>query len=330
MSARQLTRDERIVIHESLSLGLSSNRIARQLGRHPATITREIARNRDPRGHYHPELADLQAHQRRTLANQARNKLTGPLLNYLKRKLWQRWSPEQIASRIRRDHPDDPSMRLSHETIYRWVYAHRHDHACWCEQLRTRRPKRRQQRKIGSDRRGQIPGRVGIEHRPPQVAQRQTPGHWESDTVEGRKGSGLIVSHVERFSRYAVFGWLPNKQATNLSRVSSRQLGRLPEELRLTMTVDNGKEFADFATMQQRLGMTVYFANPRSPWERGTNENTNGLLRDFFPKGYNFRHITPRQLANVQQMLNNRPRKCLNYLTPAEVLARASPIALRN
>ena len=178
--------------------------------------------------------------------------------------------------------------------------------------------------------RGQIPGRVGIEHRPAAVQNRRRFGHWESDTIEGAKGSGLIVTHVERKSRYVRLGMLKDKRAAGLSLVTCNILADLPGKLRRTMTADNGKEFTEFNVIEQRLGLTVYFANPHSPWERGTNENTNGLLREYFPKGSDFSAITAAQLAQVERMLNNRPRKCLNYRTPHEVIAALPGVALRN
>jgi IS30 family transposase len=171
---------------------------------------------------------------------------------------------------------------------------------------------------------------VGIEQRPAVVDARGRFGDWEADTVEGAKGTGLIVTHVDRKSRYTRLGKLCDKKAATLSGVTCAIFRALPRKLRRTSTFDNGKEFADFKAIEKALGMTVYFANPHSPWERGTNENTNGLLRDWFPKGSDFGKITARQLAQVQRMLNNRPRKCLNYRTPLEVLNALPGVALRN
>ncbi|MHB1158140.1 MAG: IS30 family transposase [Phycisphaerales bacterium] len=177
--------------------------------------------------------------------------------------------------------------------------------------------------------RGLIPGRIGIEQRPPVVDFRGRFGDWESDTLEGAKGAGLLVTHVERKSRYLRIAQLADKRAATLTAVSNHLLADLPSGLRRTLTCDNGKEFADFATMQQALKVRVFFADPHAPWQRGTNENTNGLLRDFFPKGSDYRRISKAEVAKVQRMMNNRPRKCLNYRTPAEVLNALPGVALR-
>jgi len=218
---------------------------------------------------------------------------------------------------------------VTHETIYRWVYRRHGQGERWHEQLRRRR-KRRRRRIPGQRRHGQIPGRVGIECRPAVVNLRGRFGDWESDTIEGAKGRGLVVTHVERKSRYTRLGKLANKQAATLSRATNMIMKDLPQKLRKTMTPDNGKEFADFKTIERDLGMTVYFANPHSPWERGLNENTNGLLRDWLPKGSDFNKVSSNRLAQIEKMINNRPRKCLNYRTPLEVLNALPGVALRN
>ena len=171
---------------------------------------------------------------------------------------------------------------------------------------------------------------MGIEERPSIVEARGRFGDWESDTIEGAKGSGLVVTHVERKSRLSRFAKLADKQAKGLSRATNKLMKNLPRCLRRTMTPDNGKEFADFKAIEAGLEVTVYFANPHSPWERGANENTNGLLRDWLPKGSDFTQVTDKQLAQIQKSLNNRPRKCLNYRTPLEVVNALPGVALRN
>ena len=329
----QLTTNERYIITHLHMAGHSNAAIAAQLGRHRATVGRELARNRDRYDGYHYESAQRLAGERRTTTNHRRDKLVpgSKLGKYVRAGLRQRWSPEQIAGRLESEHPDDPTMRVTHETIYRWVYRRHRQGERWFEHLRRRRPRRR--RRIPEERRdarGRIPGRVGIEQRPAVVAARGRFGDWEADTVEGAKGTGLIVTHVDRKSRYTRLGKLRDKKAATLSGVTCAIFRALPRKLRRTSTFDNGKEFADFKAIEKALGLTVYFANPHSPWERGTNENTNGLLRDWFPKGSDFGKITARQLAQVQRMLNNRPRKCLNYRTPLEVLNALPGVALRN
>lgn len=332
MPQTQLTMEDRYVITHMHQAGFSNAAIGRRLGRHRATVGRELDRNRDGFGGYHYDSAQRLADERRDRANR-RYKLDAPggLGKAVRAGLRQRWSPQQIAGRLKRHHPRKRSMHVTAETIYRWVYRRHTLGERWCERLRRRRKRRR--RRIPGERRdarGKIPGRVGIEHRPKIVGFRGRFGDWESDTVEGAKGAGLLVTHVERKSRYVRIGRLPDKRAATLSAVSGAALGDLPRRLRRTLTVDNGKEFADFKAIQRALRLKVYFANPHAPWERGAVENTNGLLRDWFPKGRDLSTITPTRLAQVQRMLNNRPRKCLNYRTPLEVLKALPGVALRH
>ena len=275
----QLTTDERYAITHLHMAGHKPAEIARRLGPHRANIGREIGRNADPMGGYHYASAQQQADTRRSAASK-RYKLDTPgsiAAKAVRAGLKQRWSPEQIVGRLKLDHPDDAEAWISHEAIYQWVY--REAQAGGTSYQRLRRPRKRRRRRIPGDRkakRGAIPGRIGIEKRPAVVDFRGRFGDWESDTVEGAKGRGLVVTHVERKSRYTLLGKLPDKKAVTLSRATHVMMKGLPK----TMTPDNGKEFTDFKTIERELGMAVYFANPHSPWERGLNENTNGLLRD--------------------------------------------------
>jgi transposase, IS30 family len=335
MPQTQLSIRERYVITHMHNAGFSNAVIARQVGCHRATIGRELRRNRDVFDVYHYQPAQRAAEHRRTSASQ-RYKLDAPgsdLGRYVRHGLRQRWSPQQIQGRLEREHRrpgGDPAMRITHETIYRFIYRRYEQGEHWHEQLRHRH-KRRRPRCVGQrTARGQIPGRVGIEERPIAANNRRRFGDWESDTVEGAKGTGLIATHVERKSRYTRLGKLKNKKAVTLSAVTCAVMKDLPKKLRRTLTADNGKEFADFATIERGLKLKVYFADPHAPWQRGANENTNGLLRDFFPKGSDFRTISNARLAHVQQLLNNRPRKCLDYRTPREVLNVLPGVALRN
>jgi len=340
MPDRQLTRDERHQITHLHQAGHKPAEIGRRLGRHRGTIGRELQRNRDPMDGYHGGWAQEQAEDRRSSAC-SRCKLDPmpkggltPLGKYVRDKLKQRWSPEQIAGRLRKEHPKDVSMWVSHETIYQWIYRQSLEGTQWHQRLRRRR-RRRKTRIVGerqgkSGGRGVIPGRVGIEKRPVAANERRRFGDWESDTVEGAKGTGLVVTHVERKSRCTRMAKLTDKKAKTLSRATNALMKDLPAMLRRTMTPDNGKEFADFKTIERALEVKVYFANPHSPWERGLNENTNGLLRDWLPKGSDFRWVTDARLAQIQTMLNNRPRKCLGYRTPLEVLNALPGVALQN
>lgn len=334
MPQTQLSVQERYVITHMHNAGFSDAAIARHLGRHRATVGRERRRNRDGFGGYHYAPAQRLADERRGAACR-RYKLDAPgsgLGRSVRQGLRRRWSPQQISGRLEREHPRDPAMRVSHETIYRFVYRRRQQHGeHWDRRLRQRHTRRRP-RSVGQRHgtRGKIPGRVGIEHRPACVDQRRRFGDWEADTVEGVKGKGLLLSQLERKSRYLRLGKLHDKKAVTLSAVSRATLGDLPRKLRRTLTTDNGKEFADFASIEQGLKLKVYFADPHAPWQRGANENANGLLRDFFPKGTDFSRVPHARLARVQRLLNNRPRKCLDYRTPREVLNALPGVALRN
>lgn len=333
MPNHQLTKDERHAITYLNMHGHGPAEIARRLGRHRGTIGRELKRNPDAFCGYHYESAQRQAEHRRSEAS-TRYKLDdadSTLGQAVRHGLKERWSPEEIANRLGRDHPQDPSVRISHEAIYQWVYREAQNDQTHYQRLRRRRKRRRCRIPGGrNEQRGQIIGRVGIEQRPAEVDQRRRFGHWESDTIEGAKSTGLVVTHVERKSRLTRLAKLNSKQAKELSRATNRRMKDLPKCLLRTMTPDNGKEFADFKTIEDVLDVKVYFANPHCPWERGTNENTNGLLRDWLPKGSDFSQVTDQQLAEIERSLNNRPRKCLNYRTPLEVVNALPGVALRN
>ncbi len=232
------------------------------------------------------------------------------------------WSPEAIAGRLRVDYPDDKTMRISPETIYRWIYRDSRNKGNLHHHLRRCHKYRRRQKRYGSGRRF-IPGRISIDLRPPIVATRERFGDWEGDTMEGSKGSGGLATHVERKCRYLLAAKLTDKKAVTMTQESIRHFKKIPSVLRQTLTLDNGKEFSQFKELEKRTGLKVYFADPYAAWQRGTNENTNGLLRQYFPKGTDFRNISEKEIAIVVKKLNNRTRKCLNYQTPYEVYRQA-------
>lgn len=319
------------VEREELSVGLYSGdsvrEIARQLGRSPSTLSRERRRNQIPDGYIAPQ-AHAQAARRRA-ADSRPKKLDQPeLAAYVRRRLAETWAPEQIAGALPKAFPRKRRMRLSPETIYAWIWADKKAGGTLWKHLRQSH-RRYRKRRGGKDLRGQIPGRVGIEKRPPSVARRRRLGHWESDMVEGARKRGYLATHVERKSRYVFVLKLPNKSAAAFNRATIRRFQKLPPQLRRTWTVDNGKEFAGFRTWEKRLGGRVYFARPYHSWERGLNENTNGLLRQFFPKHMDLRKVSQKTIDKVERLLNTRPRKCLNYRTPAEVFLGRRGVALQ-
>jgi len=332
MPYQHLSEQERYSICHMNMAGRGPTEIARTLGRSPGTITRELQRNRIPEqlgGNYFYDDAQRQARERRCRANEKRRRIDSHsrLGDYVRDALRQHWSPEEIAGRLMTDHPDDTDMWITHEAIYQWVYRQERG-AKWYQYLRRKRIKRR--RRGSRAKRGQIIDRVGIEERPKIVEKRSRFGDWESDTVEGAKGRGGLATHAERKSRFLIARRLDDKRADTYARRTLAGFGGMPEQLCKTMTCDNGKEFAAFKKVEKKLGLKVYFADPYAPWQRGTNENTNGLLREFFPKGTDFRKISHHAIAKAVSMLNNRPRKCLNYRTPAEVLSVIPGVALRN
>lgn len=314
MGYRHLSIDEREVILKMLAQQCSPQAIGLALGRHPETIRREVRRNAGRDGEYWPHPAQKAYEQRRAESKQPYRLDEDPWLQkYVLGKLQRHWSPEQIGGRLRKDH----GRIVSPGTIYSWVYRDRADGGTVWRSLRRRH--RRRKRHRGVDRRGQIPGRRMIDQRPAIVDQRERLGDWESDTMEGRKGKGLLATHVERKSRYTVAVKVSDKSASTVTRATVQGLRRIPAAKRKTLTLDNGKEFAGFAQMERQLGIRTYFAHPYASWERGTNENTNGLLRQFFPKGTDFTQVSDSEVDRVERLLNNRPRKCLGYRTPAEV-----------
>ena len=329
MSYNHLTENERYVISHLTCAGFSVRETARRINRHHATISRELKRNG-------PEYDDTvywydwthpEALKRRGKARHHRRQSNQRLVNYVEGKLKADWSPEVIAEKLKIDYPDDDKMRISHETIYRWIYLDAKDGGSLYHHLRRRRKKRRRQGRYGSARRF-IEGRVSIAERPAIVDRRERFGDWEGDTVEGKKSTGYIVTHVERKSRYLMAAKLVNKKAESLTEESAKAFWRIPKKMRQTLTVDNGKEFSRFKELEIKTGLTVYFADPYSAWQRGTNENTNGLLRQYFPKGTDFRKITKEAVAFAVKKLNYRPRKCLGYQSPHEVFWKTSGGAL--
>ena len=328
MSYSHLTYSERNVIWVLHLQGQRPCDIARATGRPPCTIHRELERNRSCDGSYDPGTAQALAHARQR-ARVVRPK-TGkaPLMRYVAEHLERHGSPEQICGRLRHvDFPHDPTMHLSPPTVYRWVWSHPEHTRRFRPCLRHASKKRRKPYGKPSHR-GQIPDRVSIEHRPPIVAERTRVGDWEADTVEGAGHRSYLATCVERRSRYLLARKMPDKRAATLNAALGGALARLPAHQRHTLTVDNGKEFAGFKTLQTHCGLDVFFAHPYRSWERGLNENTNGLLRQFLPKRTDLRTVSARRLAQHVRSLNNRPRKCLAYRTPAEVF-RSSPVALR-
>jgi IS30 family transposase len=318
MSYRHFTIEEREIIAVRLAEGENPSSIARELGRHRSSVSAEIQRNSID-GDYYPAKAQALADHRRRQTKSPWKMEDPRIAKYVKDRLKKRWSPEQIAGRMKEDHPTDTEMQICHETVYDWIRNDRRRGGRWHTFLRQSRKKRRKRYGTGENR-GKIKGRIDIEQRPKEVDEKQRLGDWEGDTVEGAKGSGYLTTMVDRKSQFLVLGRSGTKHADAIRRAIGRSFhrhGNLPCE---TVTLDNGKEFAEHGQLGNSLGGDVYFAKPYHSWERGLNENTNGLLRQYFPKGMNFSKISTYQLKKAEAELNDRPRKTLGYRTPREVM----------
>lgn len=315
MGYRHLNIDEREIILKMCAQQASLRQIGERLSRDAGTISRELRRNVSSTGEYKPHLAQRYYQKRRAESKEPyRLEDDKWLRRYVTDKLKCYWSAEQITGRLQKDY----DLHVSPVTIYSWIYRDKTAGGGLWRYLRQSHHCRRKRR--GSiDHRGQIPGRRMIDLRPKVVNDRRRLGDWESDTLEGRKSSGLLATHVERKGRYTVAVKVEDKSADTVTRATLEAMRKLPAEKVRTMTFDNGKEFAGFKQLERELGIRSYFANPYHSWERGTNENTNGLLRQFFPKGVDFKRVSQTELDRVVELLNNRPRKCLNYRTPTEV-----------
>jgi IS30 family transposase len=327
MSYVQLTVSERDRVCELRNTtNLSLRAIAKELGRNPSTISRELVRNQEEGGHYLSDRAQQQMEQRRQQAKTAFSGITEQCLAEIKQRLKQRHSSEQIAGRLKRE----GIARVSYETIYRMIYADHQGMKAYQQYLRQGRGKRRK-RGGSKGKRGQIPGRVGIEQRPAIADAKVEIGHWESDTMIGSNHNGVIITHVDKASKFLVAGLGRRKTVEQVNQVTIVLFSEIPQEQRRTMTFDNGKEFSGHQELSQELNLSCYFANPYHSWERGLNEHTNGLLRQFFPKQTNLKLVKPEALEKAVALINHRPRKSLDYRTPYEVFYadRSDTVALQ-
>lgn len=323
MSYCHITERERYVISHLHLSGVSLREIGRRLERSHTTISREIKRNKAPHSCYWYSYTHSMAVARKHIPRHYKRQNNKRLMRYLQRKLAQQWSPEEITGRLTQDYPHDATMRISHDGLYKLIYRDASQGGALYSQLRRRRKRRRRQAGYGSER-GLISDRKRMTDRPDCVDLKTRYGDWEGDTVIGTQGTGAILTQVERKSRYLITAKLLDKQAELLANASIRLFKNIKAKLKQTLTVDNGKEFAAFKKIEAAAHIDIYFADPYSSWQRGCNENTNGLLRQYFPKGTDFTTITAKVLAQATRRINNRPRKCLNYRTASEVFWAAS------
>ena len=349
MAGARLTAEERVRIEVLWSQGRSLPQIAEDVSRHRSTVWRELQRNnsyrhgpknpsrattanRSGRGGlyrwgYNAGWAHEQARLRARRPKQACCAPGGPLRAVVLAGLAQRWSPRQVAARLRLDFPDRPELWVSHETIYQAIYVQsrgglRQELTAQVA-LRSGRVRRRPAAQAGGAVRSRRPWLgLNISQRPAEAADRAVPGHWEGDLVIGAAGASAIITLVERSTRYVLLGALPQgRHSEAVVQVLSALITTLPQHLRRSLTWDQGTEMAGHATFSVTSGCPVFFCDPHSPWQRGSNENTNGLLRQYFPKStYDFRTTDQAHLDTVAAQLNGRPRQTLGFRTPAEVL----------
>jgi len=324
-AGRYLARWEREEIAVGLAQELGYRQIAARLapGRNASTVSREVARN-SVRGVYRAHLAERQARVRARRPKPAKLAVRDELREWVQLKLRKNWSPEEISARLVLEFPGRPEMRVSHETIYQSLYvqgrgALRRELAA---HLRTGRALRKPRRAEAAGGRGKLAGMVNISERPAEAADRAVPGHWEGDLIEGRAGKSQIGTLVERSTRFTMLVPLPEgKTAPAVADALTPVIAGLPDALRRSLTWDQGKEMAAHARIAVAADCAIYFCDPHSPWQRGSNENTNGLLRQYFPKGSDLSAHSPQRLQAVAEELNGRPRKTLGWKTPAEALA---------
>ena len=313
MPYRHLTLTERETIANLHFAGHGPAEIGRRLKRAASTISRELRRNSTD-GRYRASVAHQSSLSRRSQRRLPRKLDHSPLRSEVQRMLSCSWSPDQVSGRLSREHPEDRRMHVSHQTIYRWLWSDAAIFEQFAQDLRHGRYRRR--KRSG---RTLIRNRVSIRQRPSVIDARSRVGDWEGDTIVGRGHQGYVATFVDRMTGYLVASRMRDKRSVSLNRAAERAFRTIPQTARHSVTVHNGTEFAQHESLTRRLKLDVYFADAYCSWQRGTNENTNGLLRQFLPKNQELFDLPPTVLEFHVSRLNNRPRKRLGYLTPAEV-----------
>ena len=315
-----LRLEEREEISRGIAAGQSIRQIAHGLGRAPSTVSREIRRNGGSR-RYRANPADRSAWERALRPKPCRLALHRELRWRVAQKLALQWSPEQISGWLKREFPTDQEMQISHEAIYRSLFVQTRGvlKKELTAHLRTRRQMRLPKSHNAESGRGRIVDMVSIRERPAEAEDRAVPGHWEGDLLTGANDTH-IATLIERHSRFTMLVKLPRKDTTTVVAALAKHVRKLPEELRRSLTWDQGKEMHAHKRFTIATNVQVYFCDPRSPWQRGSNENTNGLVRQYFPRGTNFSRISQAYLNAIALRLNQRPRKTLGFVTPADKL----------
>jgi len=327
---RRLTSREREEVSRFLAADVSGAEIARRLHRHPSTISREVRLNGGYRARstYRAFSTGRRAHERAATRRLGKSRLAKEdrLRRYVLAGLSREWSPREIQERLEKEYPLDITMRISHEAIYRYIYVLPRGELRRTL-IKALRQEHKYRRKKGyknmQGNKGKIADMLSIEERPQEVADRSVPGHWEGDLLVGLHRKTALGTLVERTTRYTLLVPLGrNKGAAAVRKAYARAFRTVPTELKKTLTYDQGKEMLEHKRFTIDTGIQVYFAHPGSPWERGTNENTNGLVRQYFPKGTDFSKVSRYQIKRAQRRLNDRPRAVLNYEKPDEIINR--------
>lgn len=319
---KRLSEEEREEISRMLAQGCSFRGIAKQLNRYPSTITREISKGCCNKYTYRAIKAENRARRNASKRKAGKFKMDGhqELKRYIYKKLKLKWSPVQIAKELEKEYPLDMDMRVSPEAIYTYLYilprgALKKELTSCLRQNRKRR--HRQSRGVKMER--NIEDMLSIEERPKEVEERIIPGHWEGDLIVGKNNRSALGTLVERTTRTTILIPIKSRGAHEVAQAFAKEVKKLPQQMKLSMTYDQGREMARHKLFTNITGVKVYFAHPRSPWERGTNENTNGLIRQFFPKGTDFNKVSRYEVKKIQNLLNGRPRKVLGFQKPYEV-----------
>jgi len=321
----RLTADEREEISRGLAAGRSLRQIATSLARPPSTVSRELKRLRYNPVSYRATFAHEIALKKRVRRTRHRLVTNEPLRDYVVEHLRLHWSPQQIAATLKAEYPERMDMQISHESIYTYVYclargSLKKELVSYLRQKRAHRGPRARTHAVRKATR--ITDMVSIHERPKEVEDRIVPGHWEGDLIIGANHATAMGTLVERTTRTVILVPLKAKDAESVAEAFAKELETLPEQMKLTLTYDRGSEMAKHKLFTERTNMKVYFADPHSPWQRGTNENTNGLLRQYFPKGMSFRNVTREEIKFVQNQINGRPRQSLGYKTPYEMFSK--------
>lgn len=318
---RRLTLAEREKISQGLWADEHFSHIAKRLGRHASSISREVWQNvkRKRRSYSAIKAQEAAGERKRKAGRKKKLEANLELRDYVCRKLKQEWSPEEIAMRLKMDYADDMTMRISHEAIYQYLYCLPKGELKkdLMRGLRRKR-KRRLSRQSVHDRRQRIPDLISISERPEEIKDRTVPGHWEGDLIIGKRINSALGTLVERTTRLTLLVPLKKKDAFSVRTAFARAFKRLPRQFAKTLTYDRGSEMSEHKLFSRETKIKVYFADPHSPWQRGTNENTNGLIRQYFPKGTDFKRLPPSSIREAERRLNSRPRKVLDFYTPAE------------